>query len=205
MIWTCDLSHNLLHLHITFISRQALGKLTRGLNMIQNISHTARKSSVREDENMIRVCFVCHGNICRSTMAQFVFQDMINQANLTNKFHIDSAATSREEIGNPPHHGTVNKLREVGIPILPHRAVQMTKQDYKKYDYLIGMDEWNIRNMMRIVGKDPEKKIHMLLDFIQSPRAIVDPWYTGNFDVTYDDVKEGCEAFLQYLKKEHHI
>ncbi len=154
---------------------------------------------------MIKVLFICHGNICRSTMAQFVFQAMINQANLTNKFHIDSAATSREEIGNPPHHGTVNKLREVGIPILPHRAVQMTKQDYKKYDYLIGMDEWNIRNMMRIVGKDPEKKIHMLLDFTQSPRAIADPWYTGNFDVTYDDVKEGCEAFLQYLKKEHHI
>lgn len=150
---------------------------------------------------MIRVLFVCHGNICRSTMAQFVFQDMINQANLTNKFYIDSAATSREEIGNPPHHGTVNKLREVGIPILPHRAVQMTKQDYRKYDYLIGMDEWNIRNMMRIVGKDPEKKIHMLLEFTQSPRAIADPWYTGNFDVTYDDVKEGCEAFLQYLKK----
>lgn len=154
---------------------------------------------------MIKILFICHGNICRSTMAQFVFQDMINQANLTNKFHIDSAATSREEIGNPPHHGTVNKLHEVGIPILPHRAVQMTKQDYKKYDYLIGMDEWNIRNMLRIVGKDPEKKIHMLLDFTQSPRAIADPWYTGNFDVTYDDVKEGCEAFLQYLKKEHNI
>ena len=205
MILRYKISHILSHLSITFIPRACLGKLTKGQNMIQNISHTARKSSVREDENMIRVCFVCHGNICRSTMAQFVFQDMINQANLTNKFHIDSAATSREEIGNPPHHGTVNKLREVGIPILPHRAVQMTKQDYKKYDYLIGMDEWNIRNMMRIVGKDPEKKIHMLLDFTQSPRAIADPWYTGNFDVTYDDVKEGCEAFLQYLKKEHHI
>lgn len=205
MIWVYDLSHNLSHLHITFNPRRALGKLTRRLNMIQNISYTARKPSVREGETMIRVCFVCHGNICRSTMAQFVFQDMINQANLTNKFHIDSAATSREEIGNPPHHGTVNKLHEVGIPILPHRAVQMTKQDYKKYDYLIGMDEWNIRNMLRIVGKDPEKKIHMLLDFTQSPRAIADPWYTGNFDVTYDDVKEGCEAFLQYLKKEHHI
>ena len=160
---------------------------------------------INEEKKMLKILFVCHGNICRSTMAQFVFQDMINQANLTNKFHIDSAATSREEIGNPPHHGTVNKLREVGIPILPHRAVQMTKQDYKKYDYLIGMDEWNIRNMMRIVGKDPEKKIHMLLDFTQSPRAIADPWYTGNFDVTYDDVKEGCEAFLQYLKKENHI
>ena len=100
---------------------------------------------------MIKVLFVCHGNICRSTMAQFVFQDMINQANLTNKFHIDSAATSREEIGNPPHYGTINKLRQVGIPVLPHRATQMTRQDYQEYDYLIGMDEWNIRNMLRIV------------------------------------------------------
>ena len=86
---------------------------------------------------MIRVLFICHGNICRSTMAQFVFQDMINQANLTNRFHIDSAATSREEIGNPPHYGTVNKLRQVGIPVLPHRATQMTKQDYQEYDYII--------------------------------------------------------------------
>ena len=153
----------------------------------------------------IKVLFICHGNICRSTMAQFVFQDMINQANLTNKFHIDSAATSREEIGNPPHYGTINKLRQVGIPVLPHRATQMTRQDYQKYDYLIGMDEWNIRNMLRIVGKDPEKKIYMLLDFTQSPRAIADPWYTGNFDVTYEDVKEGCEAFLKYLRKEHLI
>ena len=154
---------------------------------------------------MIKVLFVCHGNICRSTMAQFVFQDMINQANLTNKFHIDSAATSREEIGNPPHYGTINKLRQVGIPVLPHRATQMTRQDYQEYDYLIGMDEWNIRNMLRIVGKDPEKKNHMLLDFTQFPRAIADPWYTGNFDVTYEDVKEGCEALLKYLRKEHLI
>ena len=89
----------------------------------------------------IKVLFICHGNICRSTMAQFVFQDMINQANLTNKFHIDSAATSREEIGNSPHYGTINKLRQVGIPVLPHRATQMTRQDYQEYDYLIGMDE----------------------------------------------------------------
>lgn len=161
--------------------------------------------NLRRYKNMIKILFICHGNICRSTMAQFVFQDMINQANLTNKFHIDSAATSREEIGNPPHYGTVNKLRQVGIPVLPHRAIQMTKQDYQEYDYLIGMDEWNIRNMLRIAGKDPEKKIHMLLDFTQSPRAIADPWYTGNFDVTYNDIKEGCEAFLKYLKKEHYI
>ena len=99
---------------------------------------------------MIRVLFVCHGNICRSTMAQFVFQDMVNKAGLSGNFHIDSAATSREEIGNPPHHGTVRKMKEVGIPVLPHRAVQMTKKDYENYDYLIGMDSWNIRNMLSL-------------------------------------------------------
>lgn len=154
---------------------------------------------------MIRVLFVCHGNICRSTMAQFVFQDMINKAGLSDLFYIDSAATSTEEIGNPPHYGTVHKMREVGIPVLPHKAIQMRKSDYEKYDYLLGMDEWNIRNMNRIVKKDPEHKIHMLLDFSKHPRAIADPWYTGNFDVTYDDILEGCQAFLEYLKREGRI
>ena len=173
--------------------------------MIQNISHTARKSSVREDENMIRVCFVCHGNICRSTMSQFVFQDMINKKGLTDLFYINSAATSREEIGNGPHYGTVNKMKQVGIPVLPHRAVQMTKKDYREYDYLIGMDEANIKNMTRIAGGDPEGKIHMLLDYSDSPRAIADPWYTGNFDVTYDDVVEGCTAFFNYLDENSRI
>lgn len=153
----------------------------------------------------IRVLFVCHGNICRSTMAQFVFQHMVNTRGLAAKFHIDSAATSREEIGNGPHYGTVNKMREVGIPVLPHRARQMTKNDYKEYDYLIGMDEWNIRNMKRIAGDDPEGKIHMLLEFSAEPRAIADPWYTGNFDVTYADVVEGCEAFFEYLKEQGEI
>ena len=149
----------------------------------------------------IKVLFICHGNICRSTMSQFVFQDMINKQGLTDQFYIDSAATSREEIGNGPHYGTVNKMREVGIPVLPHRAVQITKKDYEKYDYLIGMDEANIRNMTRIAGGDPDGKIHMLLDFGKAPRAIADPWYTGNFDVTYRDVKEGCEALLVYIKQ----
>ena len=149
---------------------------------------------------MIKVLFICHGNICRSTMAQFVFQYMVNTRGLSDLFHIDSAATSREEIGNGPHYGTVNKLREVGIPILPHRAVQMTKKDYNKYDYLIGMDEANIRNMTRIAGGDPNHKIHMLLDYTDNPRAIADPWYTGNFDATYNDVVEGCKAFLSHLE-----
>ncbi len=130
---------------------------------------------------------------------------MVNKRGLSDLFHIDSAATSREEIGNGPHYGTVNKMREVGIPVLPHRAVQMTKKDYNEYDFLLGMDEANIRNMRRIAGGDPDQKIHMLLDYSKQPRAIADPWYTGNFDVTYSDVVEGCNAFLQYLEENNFL
>lgn len=153
---------------------------------------------------MIKVLFICHGNICRSTMAQFVFQDMVNKRGLQNEFYINSAATSREEIGNPPHYGTVQKMREVGIPIVKHRAVQMTKRDYDDYDYIIGMEGVNRRNILRIAGnQDPENKVHLLLDYAACPRNIADPWYTGNFDETYRDVKEGCEAFLDYLLNEN--
>ena len=149
---------------------------------------------------MINILFICHGNICRSTMAQFVFQDMVNKAGLSDRFHVDSAATSLAEIGNPPHHGTVRKMQEVGVPVLPHRARQMTKKDYQTYDYLIGMDAWNIRNMQRIAGGDPDGRICMLLDFTdRAGEEIADPWYTGNFDVTYRDVKEGCEGLLGKL------
>lgn len=151
---------------------------------------------------MIKILFICHGNICRSTMAQFVFQDMVNKKGLTEHFHIDSAATSREEIGSGPHYGTIQKMREEKIPVLPHRAVQMTKRDYREYDYLLGMDQWNIRNMQRIAGGDPDGKIHKLLDFVDCPRDIADPWYTGNFDQTYKDVLEGCESLLQFLEGE---
>lgn len=154
---------------------------------------------------MIKILFICHGNICRSTMAESVMTHIVNQKNLGSQFHISSAATSREEIGNPPHYGTVGKLRSLGIPVIPHRAVQMTKDDYKKYDYLIGMDQMNIRNMMRILGSDNENKVYKLLDFGEHPRDIADPWYTGNFDVTYDDIIEGCEALLSYLKNENKI
>ena len=148
---------------------------------------------------MIKVLFICHGNICRSTMAESVLTHMVKQRHIDHLFEINSAATSREELGNPPHHGTVNKLRQVGIPLIPHRAVQMTKSDYEKYDYLIGMDDWNIRNMLRIAGSDPDHKIRKLLSFADSERDIADPWYTGNFDETYDDIIEGCEAFLHSL------
>lgn len=148
---------------------------------------------------MIKVLFICHGNICRSTMAESVFTYMVKERGLENIFEIKSAATSREEIGNTPHYGTVGKLRQVGIPVVPHRAVQMTKDDYRHYDYLIGMDTANIRNMNRIAGGDPEEKIYKFLSFAGSGRDIADPWYTGNFDETYRDICEGCEGFLAYL------
>lgn len=147
---------------------------------------------------MIKILFICHGNICRSTMAESVFTHLVNQRGLSSRFFIASAATSREEIGNPPHRGTVDKLRREGIPVVPHRAVQMTREDYAQYDYLIGMDSANIRNMIRIAGGDPEGKIHKLPDFAGQQGDIADPWYTGNFEETYRDVLAGCEGLLAH-------
>ena len=146
-----------------------------------------------------RVLFICHGNICRSTMAQFVFQDMVNKRGLSDQFHIDSKATSTEELGNPPHRGTVRKMNEMGIPMVPHRASQLSRRDYDDFDYFIGMDTWNIKNMNRILAGDPEGKVYKLLAFGSDGRDIADPWYTGNFDKTYEDVVEGCEGFLSFL------
>ena len=151
---------------------------------------------------MIKVLFICLGNICRSTMAQSVFAHLAAEANMADYFEIDSAATSREEIGNTPHYGTVRKLKEENIPLIPHRARQMTGNDYLYYDYLIGMDTWNIRNMNRIVGADPDHKIHKLLEYTNRGGDIADPWYTGNFDETYRDVSEGCEGLLAHILKE---
>lgn len=149
----------------------------------------------------IRVLFVCHGNICRSTMAEFVLKDMVNKRNIAEKFYIQSAATSREEIGNDTHYGTKNKLDEVGIPYTKRKARQMTKGDYEEYDYIIGMDDANIRKILRIVGGDKEGKVSKLLDWTGIDRSIADPWYTGNFDETYDDVVKGLEAFLEKIVK----
>ena len=147
---------------------------------------------------MIKVLFICHGNICRSPMAEYVMKDLVKKTGVSDRFLIDSAATSREEIGNPVHPGTRQKLRKEGIPCGDHRARRMEKADYDKYDYLIGMETWNIKNMLRITGGDPDKKISRLLDFSQHPRDIADPWYTGNFDETFEDVMEGCRALLAY-------
>lgn len=124
---------------------------------------------------------------------------MVKERELEDDFYISSAATSREEIGNGPHYGTVGKLRKEGIPIIPHRAVQMTKADYDNYDYLIGMDSANIHNMNRIAGGDPDGKIYKMLSFAGKGRDVADPWYTGDFDSTYRDVVEGLQGFLDYL------
>ncbi len=154
---------------------------------------------------MIKILFVCHGNICRSTMCESYFAYLVNQRGLSDLFFISSAATSREEIGNPPHYGTVNKLREEGIPLVPHRAVQMTAADYEKYDYLIGMDSANIRNMQRIAGGDQKDKIRKLLSFAGIGRDVADPWYTGDFEATYQDTVTGCTAILEFLGKQKRI
>lgn len=156
-------------------------------------------------ENMIntmtKILFICHGNICRSTMSEFVFKDMVAKAGLADNFTIDSAATSREEIGNDTHYGTKRKLDEVGIPYTKRKARQMTKEDYKKYDYIIGMDDANIRNINRIAGGDAQNKISKLLEWAGETGSIADPWYTGNFEETYDDVLRGCRGLLQKLTK----
>lgn len=154
---------------------------------------------------MIKILFVCHGNICRSPMAEFLLKDITEKRGISSQFQIASAATSREEIGNPVHWGTREKLRECGISSTGKHAVQMTRADYATYDYLLGMDTPNIRNMLRIAGGDPEGKIKRLLDFSDRPRDIADPWYTDNFDLTYRDIMEGLEAFLDTLQKEGRI
>ena len=148
---------------------------------------------------MIKILFICHGNICRSPMAEFVMRDLVTKAGLGSQFHIASAATSTEEIGNPVHYGTRNKLREVGISTEGKYAVQMKRSDYKNYDYIIGMDSMNRRNILRMTGDDPEKKVYNLLEFAGESADIADPWYTGNFDRTYEDVLRGCKALLRHI------
>lgn len=154
---------------------------------------------------MIKILFICHGNICRSPMAEFVMKDMVEKNGMQHLFYIASAATSSEEIGNPVHHGTRNKLKQYGISTAGKHAVQLKKSDYEHYDYLIGMEERNLANMRRITGGDPDKKMYRLLDFSSHPRDIADPWYTGNFDLTYTDIVEGCEALLSYLETQKKI
>ena len=148
---------------------------------------------------MIKVLFVCLGNICRSPMAEFVFKDMVNKKGLSNEFYIESAATSSEAVGEGIYYGTRDILKQQGIPFSERKARQMTKADYDKFDYILGMETKNVENILRIVGEDKENKVCRLLDFSDSPRNIADPWYTGDFDITYYDVEDGCSKFLEYI------
>lgn len=151
---------------------------------------------------MIKILFVCHGNICRSTMAEFVMKELVRQAGLAEQFYIASAATSREEIGNDTHWGTKEKLREEGIPFTKRQAVQICRKDYDRYDYIIYFDSENKHEIRRICGEDTAHKVYSLLSFAGVHRDVADPWYTGNFDQTYDDVWAGCQAFLRFLRND---
>lgn len=152
---------------------------------------------------MIKILFVCHGNICRSPMAEFILKDMLQQQHIQDKFYVASAATSTEEIwngiGNPVYPPAKKELAKHGISCEGKRAVQLKKEDYDRYDYLIGMDHANMRNMHRLFGGDRDGKLHLLLEYAGLDRDIVDPWYTGQFDKTYEDIIMGCEGLMQQL------
>ena len=150
---------------------------------------------------MINVLFVCHGNICRSPMAEFVMKDLVKKAGLASEFHIESAATSTEEIGNSVYPPARRKLAEHGIGCAGKTARQLRRGDYAQWDYIVGMDEANRRNMNRICGGDPEGKITLLLDHTSHTREVADPWYTGNFERTWQDVLEGCTALLSKIRE----
>ena len=154
---------------------------------------------------MIKILFICHGNICRSPMAEFVMKDMVKKTGLAEDFQIESAATSSEEIwggrGNPVYPPARKKLLENGIDPSGKEARKTTSADYDEYDYLIGMDTMNLRNMRRIYGGDPEGKISLLLDYCgRTGQEVADPWYTGDFEATWEDVTEGCAALLEQLR-----
>ncbi|MBP3310753.1 MAG: low molecular weight phosphotyrosine protein phosphatase [Butyricicoccus sp.] len=149
---------------------------------------------------MIKILFLCHGNICRSPMAEFVMKDIVRRAGLEDEFYIESAATSTEEIGNPVYPPARRLLAEHGIDCSGKTARQLRKDDYDRFDLLIGMDRSNLRGMRRICGED--RKMHLLLDYTERPGDVADPWYTRDFEATWRDVRDGCEGLLQTLRKQ---
>lgn len=148
---------------------------------------------------MTKILFVCHGNICRSPIAEFVMKDLVRKAGRAAEFSIVSAATSTEELGNPVYPPARRMMAAHGIDCTGKTARQLRKADYAQYDYLIGMDQANFRNMQRMCGGDPDGKIHLLLDFTDRPGQVADPWYTGDFQATWEDVLEGCEGLLRHI------
>ena len=151
---------------------------------------------------MYRILFVCHGNICRSPMGEFILKDLAAKAGLADRFHIESAATSTEEIGNPVYPPARRKLAQHGIDCAGKTARQLTADDYGRFDLLLGMDRANIRNMTHICGGDPQGKIHLLMEYAGHPgREVADPWYTGDFDAAWDDVLAGCQGLLRKIEE----
>lgn len=148
---------------------------------------------------MIKIIFICHGNICRSPMAEFVFKNMVKEKGMSDKFYIASCATSTEEIGNSVYPPARRNLIEHNISCEGKHSVQLRKEDYNKYDYLVAMDERNIRNIFKIIKEDPKKKVYKLLDFTNISKDIADPWYSGDFDTTYNEIYEGCKGLLNHI------
>ena len=149
---------------------------------------------------MMKILFICHGNICRSPMAEFVMKDLVKKARLETEFLIESAATSTEAVGNPVYPPARRKLAEHGISSAGKTSRQLTGTDYDQYDLLIGMDRANIRNMNRICGGDPEEKLHLLMEYTDHPGDVADPWYTDDFETTWRDVLAGCKGLLERLQ-----
>lgn len=150
---------------------------------------------------MVRILFVCHGNICRSPMAEFVMKDLVEKKGMADRFHIASCATSREELGNGVYPPAKRKLSENGISCTGKTARQMTKGDYDYFDYIVAMDSMNLRNMYQFVGEDKDKKVSLLMDFTDTPGDVADPWYTDDFDTTWRDVNKGCKGLLEKILK----
>jgi protein-tyrosine phosphatase len=170
--------------------------------MPQNTCKARNINPFKRFQDMTRILFVCHGNICRSPMAEFVMKDLVEKAGLETEFLIESAATSTEEIGNPVYPPARRKLAEHGISCAGKTSRQLIRADYGQYDLLIGMDRANIRNMNRICGGDPEGKLHLLMEYTDHPGDVADPWYTGDFETTWRDVLAGCLGLLQAVKEE---
>ena len=168
--------------------------------MSQNTCKARNINPFKRFQDMTRILFVCHGNICRSPMAEFIMKDLVKREGLEDRFYIASAATSTEEIGNPVYPQARRKLAEHGIGCAGKTSRQLTGTDYDQYDLLIGMDRANIRNMNRICGGDPEEKLHLLMEYTDHPGDVADPWYTDDFETTWRDVLAGCKGLLERLQ-----
>jgi len=154
---------------------------------------------------MIKVLFICHGNICRSPMAEFILKDMVSTRGIADRFYIESAATSYEEIGNPVYPPARAELAKHGISCKGKQACKLLKRDFEEFDYLIAMEGFNLRNIKREFGAALTDEVKLLLDYTDTPGDIDDPWYTGSFDVTYGEIVAGCQGFLQYLEENNEI